>query len=102
PVYVAVCDVAGNFAQATDTIGLDTIAPSVSLSINGGAAWTNDANVSLGVTATDTGGSGVANYSFSQTDPADTCPRATSGNPTGANPFTLTGADDAAKPVYVA
>ncbi len=54
-VYVQYRDNAGNISGSfTDTIGLDTIAPSGTIVINGGAAYTTSTGVTLALSATDT------------------------------------------------
>jgi len=64
-VYVQYRDVAGNVSSNfTDTIALDTIVPSGSVSINAGAAATNLTSVNLTLAATDAG-SGVSQLQFS-------------------------------------
>jgi hypothetical protein len=102
--HTVACDAedgVGNTSSESEDFDVDQTAPTVSLSINGGAAWTNDENVLLGVTATDAT-SGVANYGFGESDPADSCPQGTAGDPTGSNPFTLTGVDANSKSAFVA
>ncbi len=65
-VYARFTDAAGNVsAVATDTIILDTAAPtSRTISINAGAAYTNSTSVTLTLSATDTV-SGVSTMAFS-------------------------------------
>ena len=64
-VYVQFNDVAGNPSGSfTDTIGLDTIAPTGSIVINAGAAKTTSTVVTLTLSATDAR-SGVAQMRFS-------------------------------------
>ena len=64
-VYVQYRDVLGNASgNFTDTIILDTTAPSGTISINGGAAYTNSTSVNLTLSATDAG-SGVSQMRFS-------------------------------------
>lgn len=60
-VYVQWRDASGNWsAVVNDTITLDTTAPTGTVLINGGAAATTSANVTLNLSATDAaGGSGV-------------------------------------------
>lgn len=48
-VYMELIDAAGNVSQASDTILLDTVPPDGTLSIDGGDAYTTDANVELSV-----------------------------------------------------
>lgn len=62
-VNVQVRDRAGNVRLAYRSIVLDTLAPTVSFSINGGAALTNSRTVNLALTATDAT-SGVAEMRF--------------------------------------
>ncbi len=58
-------DNAGNISGSfTDTIGLDTIAPSGTIVINGGAAYTNSTAVNLTLSTSDSG-SGVYQMLFS-------------------------------------
>ncbi|MBE3039483.1 MAG: hypothetical protein IMZ62_11810, partial [Chloroflexi bacterium] len=65
-VYAQFRDQAQNVsANATDTISLDTTAPSGSIVINGGAAYTNNRNVTLTLAANDATGSGVADMRLS-------------------------------------
>ena len=53
-VTLRVTDVAGNQAQATDTIFFDTASPTItSATLNGGAPWTRFTTVNLAVTAGD-------------------------------------------------
>ncbi len=64
-VYVQYRDNAGNASGSfNDTIYLDTVAPSGSIVINGGAVYSNSIAVSLSLSATD-GGSGVYQMRFS-------------------------------------
>jgi len=61
-VYVQFRDSAGNWSvPVSDAIGLDRTGPVGSVSINGGAAFTNSASVTLAVTAAD---AGVGTVSF--------------------------------------
>ncbi|MBI2931139.1 MAG: hypothetical protein HYY16_05770 [Planctomycetes bacterium] len=63
-VYVQVCDLAGNVSStASDSIGLDTIAPAGTVLINGGGAWTPTSAVTLTLTGTDDL-SGIAEMRF--------------------------------------
>lgn len=62
-VQVRYKDGAGNVSFYEDSIKLDTAAPSGMLFINGGAAYTNSADVSLTLSATDSV-SGLANMQF--------------------------------------
>jgi hypothetical protein len=53
-VYVQLKDPLGNTGVAAyDTIGYDTVAPSLSVSLNGGAAYTNGATVTITLAASD-------------------------------------------------
>jgi len=63
-VYVQYRDVVGNVSNFSDTIRLDTAAPTGNVTVNAGAAWTNQTAVSLGLSASDSG-SGVAQMAFS-------------------------------------
>jgi hypothetical protein len=63
-VYARLTDVAGNVAQVQDSIVLDTVPPSLSLAINGGAQFTNSAEVTLALTGDDST-SGLESMSFS-------------------------------------
>jgi hypothetical protein len=64
-VWVQFRDSAGNISsQYSDSIILDTIAPTGSIVINGGATYTNTTSVTLTLSATD-GGSGVYQMRFS-------------------------------------
>lgn len=58
-------DPAGNIGKATAPIVLDTAPPAVALAINGGAAATPSASVSLVITASDAG-SGLGQMCASQ------------------------------------
>lgn len=59
-------DAAGNWSSVkSDTIGLDATAPTGSVQINGGAAETAVASVTLGLSAGDGGGSGVVSMLIS-------------------------------------
>jgi hypothetical protein len=59
-------DNAGNSsATAQDTIVLDTMPPTGSITIDGGAATTGSASVTLTLAASDAGGSGLKEMSFS-------------------------------------
>jgi hypothetical protein len=65
-VYVQYRDIADNGSGSfTDTIILDTTAPTGSVSINGGAAYVGTLSVTLTLSATDAG-SGVAQMRFSE------------------------------------
>jgi hypothetical protein len=66
-VWVQYRDVAGNVnsASITDTIGLEVTAPAGSITIAGGAAWTTTTSVTLTLSASDPGGSGVSQMAFS-------------------------------------
>ena len=65
-VYVQWRDAAGNWSAVTsDTITLDTAAPTGTVAINGGAAATNSVNVNLTLSAADGAGSGVASVLLS-------------------------------------
>ncbi len=65
-VYAQWRDAAGNWSPVTsDTIVLDTAAPTGTVAINGGAASTNQVNVTLSLGATDVPGSGVASVLLS-------------------------------------
>ncbi len=65
-VYALFRDNAGNVSSTiSDTILLDTTAPTGSVKINGGAAQTAAAAVTLTLAATDGTGSGVATLSYS-------------------------------------
>jgi hypothetical protein len=60
-VYAQWRDGASNWSGVTtDTIVIDTTAPTGTMEINGGAAATNTLNVNLSLTAADGGGSGTA------------------------------------------
>jgi hypothetical protein len=64
-VYAQFRDAAGNVSSsATDTIGLDTTAPSGSVVIDGGASWTTSTSVTLGLSASDST-SGLSDMRFS-------------------------------------
>jgi len=65
-VYVQYRDGAGNVSSTySDTIVLDTAGPTGSITINGGAAETNSTTVTLTLSASDTGGSGLSQMRFS-------------------------------------
>lgn len=57
----------GTIANITYTMSVsaDTIAPTGSVAINAGAAYTNASNVTLALSASDTGGSGLTHMCFS-------------------------------------
>ncbi|UQZ34807.1 hypothetical protein C2I18_15495 [Paenibacillus sp. PK3_47] len=55
-VYMEVRDKAGNIHSSSDTIVVDTIKPTGSLIINGGGGFTNQQEVTLGLTAHDLNG----------------------------------------------
>lgn len=60
-VYAQWRDAAGNWSGVTtDTIVIDSTAPTGTMEINGGAAVTTTLNVNLSLTSTDGGGSGTA------------------------------------------
>ncbi len=64
-VFAQFRDAAGNVsATASDSIGLDVVAPTASVSVAGGAAWTGTADVLLDVGASDAT-SGVSQMRFS-------------------------------------
>lgn len=94
-----VCDTPGpeeTTASNTVTFRVDNTAPTASLSINGGAAWTNDEAVLTGLTATDGPAPGTAmRMLLGESAGAVACGVPLScGVPFAANaPFTLTGAD---------
>ncbi|MCK5291418.1 MAG: PKD domain-containing protein [Thermoplasmata archaeon] len=52
-VWVMVRDAAGNEAEATTTVVLDTMPPNVTLLIDGGSTWTMSPNVEITIDATD-------------------------------------------------
>ncbi len=98
-VYVQWRDAAGNWSGITsDTITLDTTAPTGTVQINGGAAATTSPNVTLNLSATDAaGGSGVHSVLISNSTDfsgASPIPYAASVN------WTLS-AGDGTKTVYV-
>lgn len=83
-------------ASNTVTFRVDNTAPTAALSINGGAAWTNDEAVLTGLTATDGPAPGTAmRMLLGESAGAVACGVPLScGVPFAANaPFTLTGAD---------
>jgi hypothetical protein len=95
-VYVQYRDYAGNASGSfSDTIILDTTAPSGSIVINGGAAYTNSTSVTLGLLATDSG-SGVYQMRFSN----DNASWSTWEAYSTSKVWTLTGGDST-KTVYV-
>jgi hypothetical protein len=63
-VHVEYRDAAGNTVSCTDTVILDEIAPTGTVSIEDGAAWTTASSVTLTLSATDVG-SGVTDMRFS-------------------------------------
>jgi hypothetical protein len=105
-VWLRACDAAGNCADASDSIGWDHTAPTaVSISIDNGAAWTNDAegDVSLDLAASDT--SGVTSYRLAESSGglgAAAAVNVSSTTAFSANDvaFQLSGAEGAAKPVW--
>lgn len=66
-VYMQLQDTYGGITQGniTDTITLDTAAPTGTISVNAGAATTNNLNATLTLTSADAGGSGVTEMRFS-------------------------------------
>ncbi|MFX1242830.1 MAG: right-handed parallel beta-helix repeat-containing protein, partial [Promethearchaeota archaeon] len=52
-VYYEIKDNAGSVSQFNDTIGLDTVDPTGSIEINGGAIWTTSINITLTLTYDD-------------------------------------------------
>jgi len=65
-VYAQFKDNAGNVsATATDTISLDTTAPTGTVTIDGGADWTSSSDVTLTLSSGDGSGSGVSDMRFS-------------------------------------
>jgi kumamolisin len=67
-VYYQIRDNAGLISQYSDTILLDTVGPTGSITINGGAAYTNTTSVTLTLSVTDI--SGVAQMRFSNDNSA--------------------------------
>lgn len=67
-IFGEIRDAAGNVAQATTTIGLDTVEPEVILTINDGDAWTNNLVVAVDVLTTP-GISGASALQLQSTDP---------------------------------
>ncbi|MFX0005997.1 MAG: hypothetical protein ACFFAV_04620 [Candidatus Hermodarchaeota archaeon] len=63
-VYYEIRNKAGRTSVFSDTIGLDTVGPTGSITINGGGAWTNLTNINLILTYHDST-SGVAEVRFS-------------------------------------
>lgn len=55
-VTVELKDAAGNTSTYSDSINIDTVAPTGSISINGGATHTNNTSVTLDVTGSDANG----------------------------------------------
>lgn len=65
-VYLQIRDLACNIsATYSDTIGLDATPPTGSMVINAGASTTTTRTVTLGLSASDVGGSGVSQMRFS-------------------------------------
>ncbi len=64
-VYYQIKDNAGNIATYTDTIVMDTIDPSGSITINNGDTYTTSSLVILALTYSDTTGSGVLQVRYS-------------------------------------
>jgi len=65
-VYVQFKDNAGNESYSTtDTISLDTIAPTGTVTVDSGADWTSSSNVTLTLTFGDGSDSGVSDMRFS-------------------------------------
>jgi hypothetical protein len=97
-VYIKFKDNANNWntsAAASDSIILDTAAPSGSIQINGNAVFTTTTAVTLNINATDAT-SGMYQMRFSSDNVTWTSPEAYNTT----KPWTLTGADGS-KPVYV-
>ena len=97
-LYAQFRDASGNWsAPVSDTINLDTTAPTGTVAINGGAAKTTTTNVTLNLTANDGAGSGVASVLVSNS----TNFSAATPTPFAASiPWTLP-AGDGTKTVYV-
>lgn len=96
-VYAQWRDAAGNWSPVTsDTIVLDTAAPTGTVAINGGAASTNQVNVTLSLSAADVPGSGVASVLLSNSTDFSA---ATSIPYAASVPWTLT-AGNGTKTVY--
>jgi hypothetical protein len=94
-VYARVRDAAGNESgSSSDTITLDEDVPAVSgVSINGGAAATNNTSVTVSITAGDGAGSGVSQYQVSESATfVGATWQAWTGSPQSAG-ITLTGGD---------
>jgi hypothetical protein len=104
-VYVQFRDSAGNWSvPVSDAIGLDQTGPVGAVSINAGAAFTNSANVTLDVTATD---AGVGTVSFVRIANAGTTSAGVLTDPSAVTlpyaatkPWTLA-AGEGSKSVYV-
>jgi hypothetical protein len=97
-VYAQWRDAAGNWSGVTnDTIVVDATEPTGTIDINGGAAATNTANVTLSLTTSDGGGSGTASVLVSNsTDFSGASPIAYAASV----PWTLA-AGDGTKTVYL-
>lgn len=96
-VYARVRDRAGNVsATVSDDIWLDTTVPTGTVLISGGAVWTNSRDVTLGLSGTDAGGSGLTHMRFSNNGADWSGWEAY----TETKPWTLS-AGDGAKTVYV-
>jgi hypothetical protein len=63
-VYAEYRDLAGNFAATSDSIVVETVAPTGTIVAAGGAAWTTVRGITLALSATDTV-SGVSDMRFS-------------------------------------
>lgn len=59
-VTATATDAAGNTSSATARIVVDTTAPTGSITINGGNEWTNSNQVTLNLSAIDTGGAAIS------------------------------------------
>jgi hypothetical protein len=95
-VYYQIKDNAGTISTTySDTIGLDTIAPTGSIIINNGNAWTTTTTVTLTLTYTDTG-SGVYQVRYTNDGTFDT---EAWESPSATKAWTLT-TGDGTKTVY--
>jgi len=95
-LYVRVSDLAGNEVTETSKIAVDTTPPSLRLTIDSGAAYTNTTRVTLSVDATDPApGSGADSMTFSNDGFSWS-----SFEPVGASRVWTLGGGDASKRVW--
>ncbi len=77
-LYLCGLDNAGNTGTWSGAYNLDTTAPS-SLSLSPSSSITNNTNITVSFSATDSGGSGLSGYKYCYTTNGTTCSPVTSG-----------------------